>query len=171
MKRSGRLIDRVAHLAGYLVGWLVPLIGLLVFIEVITRYVLQQPLMVADELSGYMLVALSFIGGAYTWKERGHVRVTILVSRLPQKAANWLRVGSLIVVFVFVVGLLNASYAFIATSFRMHLASPTWLHIPMQGPHMTLLIGFLLLALVLIVDIARAIGRIKDGKNVEEATG
>jgi len=45
---------------------------MLVVVDVFMRYVMRQPLMVSDEFSAYMLVALSYLGFAYTWREKGH---------------------------------------------------------------------------------------------------
>ena len=96
MRRIERLVGSLAALGGYFSGWLVLVMVVLVFVEVFTRYVLNRPLMLADELSAYMLVALCFLGAAYTWKEGAHVRITALVSRLPAKVASWLRLATLL---------------------------------------------------------------------------
>ena len=101
MKQIGYIIDKIANFFGFVSGWLVPLMMLLVAVEVFMRYVLHNPAMVADEFSAYMLVALSYLGLAYTWKQGGHVRITLLVSRLPAKAASWIRLIVLIMIFIF----------------------------------------------------------------------
>jgi len=170
VKLLGRVLEGIANLGGYFSGWLVLVMVVLVFAEVFTRYVMGQPLMLADEFSGYMFVALSFLGAAYAWKKGGHVRLTALVTRLPTRVASWLRLVTLSLVFLFVLGLCQASYGFMATSFKLHMASITRLHTPLQIPHMTVAIGFVILSLVLIVGIARAIVNIRAGKSAEEAT-
>ncbi|MFC1956333.1 TRAP transporter small permease subunit [Chloroflexota bacterium] len=170
MKRLGHLIESIANIGGYFSGWLVPVMIALIFVEVFMRYVLNRPPAVADEFSAYMLVALSVLGVAYTWRQKGHVRITALVSRLSPKAASWLRLITLVFVFLFVLGLFQGSYEFMASSFKLHRASSTWFHTPLQGPHMTMAIGFAIFLLVLIVDIARAIVNIKAGKSAEEAS-
>ena len=170
MKRLGRIVDSLSDMAGYLSGWLVPTMALLVFIEVISRYVFRRALLVGDEFAAYMLVALCFLGAAYTWREKGHVRITALVSRLPTRVASWLRLVTLTLVFLFVVGLCQASYGFMAMSFKLHMASASWLRFPLQGPHMTLPIGFAILALLLMVEIARTVINIRAGKSAEEAS-
>ena len=86
MKQVGIIIEKVADFLGYVSGWLVPAMMLLVAVEVFMRYVLHDPAMVADEFSAYMLVALSYLGLSYTWRQGGHVRITLLVSRLPVQA-------------------------------------------------------------------------------------
>ena len=168
MDRLRRLIERASDMGGYFSGWLVLLMLALVAIEVFMRYALHRPPMVADEFGAYMLVALAYLGAAYTARQRGHVRITVLVSRLPVRIANWLRVVTLAVGFIFSVILVKSSYDLMFFSFRLHLASPTWLNFPLQGPQMTLAIGFTILSLLLAVEIVKTVIKVKSGENVEE---
>ena len=48
MKQAGIIIEKVADFFGYVSGWLVPAMMLLVAVEVFMRYVLHDPAMVAD---------------------------------------------------------------------------------------------------------------------------
>jgi len=134
------------------------------------RYVLDQPPIIAEEYSGYALVALSFLGMAYTWQERGHVRVTALVSRLPVKVSSWLRVLTLVLAFAFTIALIDTTYKYLAHSFKIGMVSSTYYRTPLQGPQMTIMIGFILLSLLIIVEIIKAIIDIRAGKAIEEAT-
>lgn len=170
MRRLGNVIERISDIAGYFSGWLVFLMMLLIVFEVFMRYALHQPPMVADEFSAYMLVALAFFGMAFTWKRGGHVRVTVLVSRLPAKVSSWIRLISLMVGFVFVLLLVAVSYEFIAYSFEFNLRSSTWLATPLQWPQMTVLIGFVLLFMLLIAEITKVIVKIRSGESVEGTT-
>ncbi len=167
-RQLSRIIESIANLSGYLAGWLVLLMMILVLFEVFMRYVVHQPPMLADEFAGYMLVAISFIGMAYTWKEKGHVRITIAVSRLPARVSSLLRLITLVLAFVFMLGIIHGSYKHMALSFKVGQSSGTWLHFPLQGPQLTIIGGFSLLALILIVEIVRAIATIRSGKSAEE---
>lgn len=168
MKRFGSAIDKIADLGGYFSGWLVPLMMILVVVEVFTRYVLDRPLMVADEVSAYLLVALSFLGLAYTWREGGHVRISILVSRLPAKAAAWVRLGALIAVFLFMLEMDRSAYKMVVYALQINMRSSTFLMIPLFWPQLPVFIGFVLLTLKIFVDILRAVGKIRAGESVEE---
>jgi TRAP-type C4-dicarboxylate transport system permease small subunit len=129
--------------------------------------VLDRPLMVADEVSAYMLVALSFLGLAYTWRQGGHVRITILVSRLPGKAAAWVRLIGLIMTFIFMIELDRAAYKMIVYALQINLRSSTWLMFPLFWPQLTVFIGFVLLTLLLVIDIFRTGVKIRTGKKAE----
>ena len=72
-------------LSGHLQGWIIFFLMVMVLVEVLTRYVLQSPLSIADEMGGYLLVSITFVGLAYTWKEKGHVRVELLINKINPK--------------------------------------------------------------------------------------
>ncbi|MGE5253979.1 MAG: TRAP transporter small permease subunit [Planctomycetaceae bacterium] len=167
MNRLGSVIEKIADLGGYFSGCLVPLMMILVVVEVFTRYVLDRPLMVADEVSAYMLVALSFLGLAYTWRQGGHVRISILVSRLPGKAAAWVRLIGLIMTFIFMIELDRAAYKMIVYALQINLRSSTWLMFPLFWPQLTVFIGFILLTLLLVIDFFRTGVKIRTGKKAE----
>ncbi|MBW1716092.1 MAG: TRAP transporter small permease [Deltaproteobacteria bacterium] len=54
--------------------------------DIIGRAVWSRPIPGAVELSSYMLAVFILLGVAYTHQVKGHVRVTMLVSRLPERA-------------------------------------------------------------------------------------
>ena len=132
------------------------------------RYVLNQPPMVADEFGGYMLVALTFLGAAYTWMEKGHVRITALISRLPQKITSKLELVRLALVLIFSVVLVQASIGYVNHSFKVHMSSATIYRTPLQVPQMTIAIGFILLCLVIIIELVRAIRNIRSSPTASE---
>ena len=168
MKQFGNLIDKFCYWGGYLSGWLVPIMMMLVVVDVFMRYVMRQPLMVSDEFSAYMLVALSYLGFAYTWREKGHVRIEIFVTRLSPKTYSWVRLLGLIVTLIFMLEMDRAAWKMITYALQINLRSSTWLTFPLFWPQLTVFIGFVMLTLMLVVDIARAAGKIKAGERVEE---
>lgn len=170
MKRAGQIIDRIADVGGYLSGWLVPLMMVLVVVEVFMRYVLHKPLLVADEFSAYLLVALSYLGLAYTWRQGGHVRITILMQHLPSRFASWLRLFGLIVTFLFLLGLSKAGHKMIMYALKMDLRSETFFTFPLFWPQLTVFIGFILLTLLVAAEIFSAVKKIRAGEKVEEST-
>jgi len=167
MNRLASVIEKIAYLSGYLSGWLVPLMMMLVVVDVFMRYVMHQPLMVADEFSAYMLVALSFLGFAYTWRQGGHVRIEVLVSHFPPRLYDWVRLIGLILTFIFMIELDRAAYTMIVYAVQMKLRSSTWFMFPLFWPQLTVFVGFVLLTLLVAVDIVRIGAKIRAGKNAE----
>jgi len=167
MRRFASAIDKLADFVGYLSGWLVPLMMMLVVVDVFMRYVMHQPLMVADEFSAYMLVALSFLGFAYTWRQGGHVRVEVVVNYLPPRLYAWVRLIGLILTFIFMIEMDRAAYKMIAYALQMKMRSSTWLMFPLFWPQLTIFVGFVLLTLMLVVDILQAGVRLRTGNGAE----
>ncbi|MFC1955027.1 TRAP transporter small permease subunit [Chloroflexota bacterium] len=167
MDKFGRIIERVADFGGYFSGWLVPLMMILILFEVFMRYIMRQPPMVADEFSAYMLVALTYLGAAYTLKDKGHVRITALVSQLPARVSSWLRIFTIAINFIFTAFLAKAGFDLMIFSFQYHLASPSWLNVPLQGPQMPILIGFAILSILAGTELIKAIQLVLSGENLE----
>lgn len=167
MKKIFKIIEKTGDASGYISGWLVPLMMILMVVEVITRYFLHQPLMIADEFTAYMLVAFSYLGMAFTWRQGGHVRISILTSRLPAKLSSKIRIVTLILVWIFMLEMVRVAYKMVVYARQIDLRSPTWLTVPLFWPQMTVLIGFILFLLVLTVEIIRGIARIRAGDVIE----
>jgi TRAP-type C4-dicarboxylate transport system permease small subunit len=81
MEKVWRVIEKVSYAVGYLAGWILLGIITLTMVEVVSRYILGQPLILCDEFGGYSLFAITFLGLAYCAKEKGHIRITFLVER------------------------------------------------------------------------------------------
>jgi len=171
MEKVWRLIEKISYVAGYASGLIVILILLLTMVEVVTRYVLHQPLILCDEFGGYSLFAISFLGLAYCAREKGHIRITFIVEKMPAKVASWLRVGTLTLSFLYAGIASKVSWDFLATSFQRNMRSNSWVMTPLRWPQMVLPIGFTLFSLVLILQIAKTVRKIQAGERIEESGG
>lgn len=167
MKRFGRLLGTgVDLISGYFPGWLVVIMVCLVMWGVLTRYVMRRPWGGADEISAFLLVIISFMGLAYAWKERGHIRISFFVKLVPRRVAKWVRLVTLAGSLAFVPILCWAFYGLIARSIRIGSKSFD-LFIPLQWPQMFVLIGTLLLFFWLVVELVKAVKAIRRGEGEE----
>ena len=82
IKRSIQWATRGVSFAGMFL--LIPLM-LLTSSEVVSRYLWDYPLPGTLELSSYMLSIFILLGVAYTQQAKGHVKVTMLTTRLPRR--------------------------------------------------------------------------------------
>jgi TRAP-type C4-dicarboxylate transport system permease small subunit len=152
-----KIIEKVTDvLSGHLQAWLIFGLMVMLLIEVLTRYLLQSPLSLAEELGGYMLVAITFMGLAYTWKEKGHVRVELLISRFPEKVRQRIRFITLIAATIFTIPLIKACYDLLLDSILFSSRSGGWLRTPLVYPQTILIIGAVLLFLQLLAEIIKA---------------
>ncbi len=162
-----KIIEKLTDvLSGHLQAGIIFFLMVMLLVEVLTRYILRSPLSIADEMGGYLLVSITFMGLAYTWKERGHVRVSLLVSRLPEKFAHLLRFITLILATVFTIPLIKACYDLISDSLLFESRSGSWLRTPLAYPQSILLIGAIMLFLQLVAEMIKA--TIAMGKSEEK---
>jgi len=152
-----KIIEKMTDvLSGYLQAGIIFFLMIMLLVEVLTRYILRSPLSIADEMGGYLLVSITFMGLAYTWKEKGHVRVSLLISRLPDKLAHLLRFIMFILATVFTLPLMKACYDLVSDSLLFESRSGSWLRTPLAYPQTILLIGAILLFLQLVAEIIKA---------------
>ncbi|MBI5967625.1 MAG: TRAP transporter small permease [Deltaproteobacteria bacterium] len=171
MEKLWQGIDKVSYVTGYIAGWVLVGIITLTMAEVVTRYILRQPLILCDEFGGYSLFAITFLGLAYCAKEKGHIRITFLVERLPSRLASWLRFFTLSLALVYIGVGSKISWDFLINSFNRNIKSNSWLMVPLKWPQMVLPIGMTLFSLILVGEIAKTIKAIKAGVKVEETRG
>jgi len=127
-----------------------------VITEVITRYFFHFTVL-ADELSAYMLVGAVFLGLAYTLKEKAFIRLEALITWLPAKVSNWLRVITLFMFFAYVAVLTEKGFELVVYSYSHTYFSVSWLRAPLYLPQLAIPLGCALLGIQLLWEIGRAI--------------
>lgn len=168
MHKLAQLVGKLAYGAGYLAGLvLLGIIGL-TMAEVVSRYVLRNPLILSDEFGGYALVAISFLGLAYCAMEGGHIRITFLVDRLKRPTARTLRLVTLALALAFVAVAAWVSWQFLADSFARNMRSNSLLMVPLKWPQLAIPAGFTLYALVLLGVLARGGRDLRSGRGPGE---
>ena len=97
----GKLIARYCQLLSWLMAASLALMVVLVFTNVVLRYALSSGIAVSEELSRWLFVWLTFLGGIVALHERAHLGTDILVSRLSMRGKKiCLGLGHLLMLFV-----------------------------------------------------------------------
>ena len=165
-----RFVDRLAYAAGYAGGLVLFAIVGLTMVEVFSRYVLKNPLILSDEFGGYALVAISFLGLSLCARDRSHIRITFVIEKLPGPAASVIRLATLAVGLVFVTVGAWVNWQFLADSFARDMRSNSLLMTPLKWPQMTMPVGLTLFALVLLVQFVKAVREYRAGRAVDAFT-
>jgi TRAP-type C4-dicarboxylate transport system permease small subunit len=156
MRLLVRIIETVSEiLSGHVQAWLTMALMILVMVDVISRYVMQNPLAISDEYGGFCLVAITCIGLAYAWKTRSHVRVEFIIKKLPVRMRQWLRLFTLLLAIVFTGFMVYGAIKLVSISLMFGTRSTSWLRTPVAWPQMTIVIGAILMFLQLIVEIIK----------------
>jgi TRAP-type C4-dicarboxylate transport system permease small subunit len=78
-----KMIDSYGRLLEMLMALMLAVMVLLVFGNVVLRYAFDSGISVSEELSRWLFVWLTFLGGIVAVKDRAHLGTDMLVSRLP----------------------------------------------------------------------------------------
>lgn len=134
---------------------------LLIFSEVVLRYIFLSPITWYDEFAGYMLVWVTFLGSVVALHRRRHIGFETVVEALPpiwQRAATLL-VYLLIIVFQVVLIVYGWRLTFELTG-EMAITLP----IPIGFVHVVLPVSGLMMLIICLVQIVEVL---RQGKVVE----
>ncbi|UCF92516.1 MAG: TRAP transporter small permease [Desulfobacterales bacterium] len=157
-----KTIEWISSFSGKVAMWCILAMMLLISYDVFSRYLLNSPVLFSDEISGYMLVFIGFIGAASALKDGRHISVDILVARLKPKAQVRLQVITSILSLAVLVIFCWHSWVMVYRSFERNVRVPSILLTPLWIPQMLISIGSVFLILQLLVEMAKALRELKE---------
>lgn len=156
---------RLNALGGYLAGILLWALMLIVFFDVATR-ALGIPVLWANEISTYLLIALVFLGAGHTYDRNGHFAITHLVSNLPRVQRLSLELVTVSISLVLALLFAWGGIELVRFARSLSLASPTLLQVPLYIPYSAVIIGGISLSISLTVRAVTLITALRDGGDV-----
>lgn len=125
----------------------------IVMYEIVARFVFNEPTIWSQEISVYLLVACAFLGMAPTMHAGEHIRVDLLVKRLPAAARDAIALAASLAVAAFAAVAAWGGIEAVAHSFNYGRRSLTLLSVPVWIPQLVVPVG---MALLLAVALLRA---------------
>lgn len=122
----------------------------IVFLQVIFRYVLRAPLSWSEEIARYLMVWGSCLVAASAYGYGSHIGVKALVNLLSEKKAKWARILVHLAVCALMVVI---CYEGFRLSYLLHNQESAAMQIPMTYPYLAIPIGALLILLQALVMI------------------
>ena len=124
------------------------------FVNVVGRYIFGMTFLSADEVQIYIMVYIAFLGAAVVTWRRAHLRMDVLVQRLPKPAQRALAGIELALVLVLAGLVLYVSSQYVVQMASIDARSNN-ASIPMWIPHSAIVIGFGLIALLTVLQLFR----------------
>ncbi len=120
-----RRIDTLNEWVGRGVAWATLLVVIVVFTDVIMRYVFNISYVFIQELEWHLFAFIFLIGAGYTLLKDGHVRVDIFYQQLSPKAQAWVNfIGVLLFLFPGCYMVISTSVNFVYNSWAVMEGSP-----------------------------------------------
>lgn len=153
------LVSGTGWIAAASVVIMVSLIG----VDIIGRRFFNHPTGISEEVSAYLLVAVTFLGAAYTFVKGGHLSVRAVLEKLPAWGQRVMNIFSGIVGVGVCATATWYSSQLVMDSIRINSHSSTPLNTPLVIPHLLIPLGMGILGLAilahtikLVVDIQRS---------------
>ncbi|MBY7144476.1 TRAP transporter small permease [Virgibacillus sp. NKC19-3] len=94
-------IDRVNNVVKYLVSILFIALVVLVFMQVVTRFIINYPLSWTEEISRYLMIYIVFIGSALAVRTNEHIAIDFLLEIISPKNKKRLNIITLFISVLF----------------------------------------------------------------------
>ncbi len=144
-----QLKEKLYFASGLLSGLGIVIITLLLLAQIIGR-VFGFIVPSAEDFAGYALAASTFLGLAYTFREGGHIRVTLLIQRfspVPRKIQE----GSILVLSLALMCFLSYSCSFMVyESYIYEEVSYGYIPVPLWIPQVPVAVGVIALNLAIL---------------------
>lgn len=152
--RLSRALDGVCQLVSQLA--LLGMVGIGA-IEIIARSLFNRSTYMSDEVSGYLLIVVTFMALGSCNLHGSFSRVEVIIDRLPSRAATFLQIMFDFLGLFFGSLLFWKLTTFEMASFRSGSVSPTLLAIPLWVPQLAMAVGmFLYLVAIIVALLAHA---------------
>jgi TRAP-type C4-dicarboxylate transport system permease small subunit len=149
-----RLCDRLRWAAKGLLVVSGAVMSVIVMLQIIFRFVIFIPLPWSEELARYLMIWTGMVGSFVALREGRHIGVTMVVDRLPPRAATWVSVFVQAATILFLVILAQQGLAL--TLVNLSQLSPA-MRIPMFYPYLAVPVGAALMIVELTAGILQSI--------------
>lgn len=156
------------HLEACFIVPLMFLMSIIIFIQVVMRYVFHSSLTWSEEMARYLFVWLVYFSVAYTAKKEAHIRIDAAINIYPKKARPYVEIFSEIIVLIFSVFIAVTSITVFQKISASGQISPA-LHVPMQFVYCAPLVGFALTSIRQVQCIVRRIKGLHKHEEVQDA--
>ena len=139
---------------------------LLILVEILLWNIFDKSTIIADEYSAYGLAAIVFLGAGYCLKQRGHIRIALLLNLLPKKAERTVTFVVTVICTLFMGYLLIKLYEMTVAAFRYGSTSGTLSNTRLWIPQSLMLFGGFVFFLQLIASSIETFLGIRQGEDI-----
>ncbi len=146
------LLDKLYLASGYLSGFCIVLITLIITAQIVGRlfgFIVPS----AEDFSGYALAAATFFGLAYTFREGGHIRVTLVIQHWTRGSRYIQELLVLIFALLLVSFMSFYSIHMVWESYIFEEVSSGYVSIPIWMPQVPVALGIVMLNIAILDDV------------------
>jgi TRAP-type C4-dicarboxylate transport system permease small subunit len=154
-------IEKLSKLAFGATLWAPAAMVALITYDVVGRALFNSPSLITDEITGYLLVFVAFMGAAEALRAGRHIGVDVVVGSLSQRARLRLTLVALLFSLAFLTFFWWHAVVMVYKSYVRNVTVPSSLLTPIWIPQVFIPIGMTLLLLQVVVEIAKTVTAIR----------
>jgi TRAP-type C4-dicarboxylate transport system permease small subunit len=143
IKRLVAFIDSSTRYWAIAAGWLLLFLTVYITADIVLRKVFQKSIQGSDELGGYILAILCAFGFSWTLKNRAHIRLNLVLNKLPVIAQVMINMFAYIILAAFAYAMLWRGAAMVYETAELNAVAPTPLATPLILPQGIWLLGII----------------------------
>jgi TRAP-type C4-dicarboxylate transport system permease small subunit len=133
---------------------------LLISCDVIARNVFRTSLLISDEVSGYLLVVMTFFGISYSLRSGSLLRIEFILFALPKRSRFVIDVLFDLVALVVCCLLLRSTIRFTWITWQREAVAPTLIETPLWIPQLAMPIGLVILVIAFLLELRSSVLRL-----------
>ena len=166
MKKFVKFVDTLSDAMANLSAVILGLMTFLILVEIFIWNMFEKTTLIADEYSAYGLAAIIFLGAGYCLKEKGHIRITLVLGLLPKKLDRIITFMATMITTVFMGYLWWYLFKMVKATIRYGTTSGTLTHTPLWIPQAIMLVGAACLFIQLAATSIKTFAAIKTKEEV-----
>jgi len=131
----------------------------LITADVIARNVFNRSLLISDEISGYLLVVMTFFGIAYSLRSGSLLRIEFILFALPKRLRGIADVLYDLIALAVCLLLLRAMVRFTWITWEREAVAPTLIETPLWIPQLAMPLGMVVLVIAFLLELRGSILR------------
>ena len=156
------LSDWLARISAVMLG----LMTLLILVEIFLWNTVEKTTLIADEYCAYGLAGIIFLGAGFCLKEKGHIRITLVLGFLPKKLSRIITFVATGITTIFMGYLWWYLLKMMQAAIRYNSTSGTLTNTPIWIPQALMLIGAASFFLQLFATTIKTYQAIETGEEV-----
>lgn len=117
------------------------LMTVLILLEILLWNTVSKTTLIADEYCAYGLAGIIFLGAGFCLKEKGHIRITLVLGLLPEKASRIITCAATAATTIFMGYLWWYLFKMVRSTLKYQSTSGTLTNTPLWIPQAVMLIG------------------------------
>jgi len=157
------IVDRLSIAGLWIASIGVLLMFVIVFVEIVVRKLFETSIYISQDYSGYMMAICLALPLGILVRRRGHIKVDIIINRLPSKIRYWLELFFLIIMLCYGIVLTYICYGLAKDSYDLKAVSIDLSHTPLWIPQSTMVVGIAFFVITLLFEIYKMLFMRSDG--------